>query len=190
MDLNGSPATKGFDGIRINYDESETAVHADIGFDGSKDQFSIHSWAGGAGYTFADISFKTNGTTKMFIESNGNVGIGTTTTSGAKLTVNGTIKAEEIVVTDVGADYVFEDGYKLLSIQEVEAFIKANKHLPNVAPASETEKGIKVGEFNELLLQKMEEMTLYMIDVNKKIEVLEMKNKELQDELNKVKEQK
>lgn len=81
--------------------------------------------------------------------------------------VNGTIHAEELIIENVAADYVFKPDYKLLSLSEVETFIKENGHLPDVAPACETEQGIKVSEFNTVLLQKIEELTLYMIELKK-----------------------
>ncbi|MCZ8216891.1 MAG: hypothetical protein O9262_11660 [Cyclobacteriaceae bacterium] len=108
----------------------------------------------------------------------GNVGIGTTT-ADFKLTVNGKIKAEEIqVVVDVPADYVFEDNYNLLPLKEVEQFIKDNKHLPGI-PNGETIAihGWNVGEMNNKLLEKIEELTLHLIELNK---VIQIQSKEIQ----------
>ncbi len=92
------------------------------------------------------------------------------------LGVNGTLKAEAIYVENVAADFVFSEGYNLRKLSEVEDFIQENRHLPDVAPASETVKGIEVGEFNTVLLQKIEELTLYIIEQNKRIESLEAQN--------------
>jgi hypothetical protein len=104
----------------------------------------------------------------IHIMPNGNVGVGTTgTTTTEKFIVNGRIKCEELIIENVAADYVFNPDYKLLSLSEVETFIKENGHLPDVAPACETEQGIKVSEFNTVLLQKIEELTLYMIELKK-----------------------
>ncbi len=103
--------------------------------------------------------------------SGGNVGIGTTNPT-AKLEVNGMIKAEQIkVVNDVPAsDYVFEPDYNLRSLEEVESFVKENKHLPEVPSAAEFEEnGYSIGEMDDVLLRKIEELTLYMIEQNKKL---------------------
>ncbi len=92
--------------------------------------------------------------------------------------VNGSLMAEEIIVEDIGADYVFSKGYNLRPIEDVEEFINKNGHLPDVAPASETVKGVDVAEFNTLLLQKIEELTLYMIELKKEnVELRSLINK-------------
>lgn len=88
------------------------------------------------------------------------------------LMVNGDIKAQRVKVTLEGwADYVFDDDYYLRPLKEVENFIKDNKHLPDVPSEEEVlEEGIFVGETNKILLQKIEELTLYIIDLEKRIE--------------------
>lgn len=101
------------------------------------------------------------------------MGIGTANIpSDSKLVVDGKITCEEIEVKNVSADFVFDANYKLRSLYEVELFIKENGHLPDIAPAAETEKGINLGEFNQTLLQKIEELTLYMIELKKENEEL------------------
>jgi len=106
------------------------------------------------------------------------VGIGTTAPD-EKLTVKGKIHTQEVRVDMTGPlvpDYVFANDYKLKTLQEVEDYIKANKHLPEIPSAKEIEKnGLMLAEMNMSLLKKMEEMTLYMIEQNKKIENLEKK---------------
>lgn len=104
---------------------------------------------------------------------NGNVGIGTLDTQGHKLAVNGTICAKEIKVESNWADFVFKKDYNLPTLEEVEAHIKDKGHLPGVPSESEVAKeGINVGETNALLLQKIEELTLYIIEMKKEINEL------------------
>jgi hypothetical protein len=101
---------------------------------------------------------------------NGYVGIGTVS-PGYKLDVIGTIRAREIKVDLTGADFVFENEYKLMPLTELEKFIKINKHLPEIATAKEMqESGANLGDLNTKLLQKIEELTLYTIEQNKKLE--------------------
>lgn len=116
--------------------------------------------------------------------TSGNVGIGTLNPD-FKLTVNGKIKAEEIqVVVDVPADYVFEKGYTLMPLEEVEGFVKENKHLPGMPNAQHLiNNGWQVGEMNNKLLEKIEELTLYMIEMKKELEDLKAENKILKKSL-------
>ncbi len=104
------------------------------------------------------------------------VGIGTRNPD-QKLTVKGNIHSEEIIVdlNVPGPDYVFEAEYELASLAEIEAFIKANKHLPEVPSAAQMEEeGIVLGQMNMLLLKKIEELTLYTIEQQKLIEELQL----------------
>ncbi len=110
----------------------------------------------------------------------GKVGIGTSTPDQA-LTVKGKIHSEEIIVdlNVPGPDYVFEAEYELASLAEIEAFINANKHLPEVPSAAQMEEeGIVLGEMNMLLLKKVEELTLHMIALKKENDLLK-KEKEI-----------
>ena len=121
----------------------------------------------------------------LFNPSGGNVGIGTTSPS-EKLTVNGKIKAKEIRVDGAGApDYVFEEDYKVETLAALESYIKANKHLPEIPSAKEQERdGMALGEMNRLLLKKIEEMTLLLIEQDKEIKALK-KDKPKEDQLEK-----
>lgn len=117
------------------------------------------------------------------------VGFGTTYTAGQYLTqgykfaVNGKILCEGVkCITDVpNSDFVFESDYKLMDLHKVEKFVKENKHLPEV-PSSEDFKqnGYNMGEFDDIMLRKVEQLTLYIIEQNKKIA-------ELQEQLNSLK---
>lgn len=113
---------------------------------------------------------------KFYVGFNGRVGIGTTAPQET-LSVNGKIRAQEIKVETANwPDYVFADEYQLPSLKETAQFIEQNKHLPGVPKASEVEeKGLSLGEMNRILLQKVEELTLHMIDKDKRIEALEKK---------------
>ncbi|RKR10418.1 hypothetical protein C8C83_2094 [Flavobacterium sp. 90] len=108
---------------------------------------------------------------RMRISPNGNVGIGTITTGTHKLAVEGSIAAREIKVQATGwADFVFKKEYNLPTLQEVEKHIAEKGHLENIPSEEDVLKnGINLGEMNAKLLQKIEEMTLYMIDQNKQI---------------------
>jgi len=119
----------------------------------------------------------------------GNIGIGTTNPD-EKLTVNGVIHAKEVKVDLSGAlaDFVFKPDYKLISLPQVEQFVKANNHLPQMPSANEVAKnGLSMGEMQNKLLQKVEELTLYAIQQNKKIVEQDKKNNELELELNTLK---
>jgi hypothetical protein len=112
-----------------------------------------------------------NGTDKILFNG-GNVGIGTYDPD-SKLTVNGKIHAQEVKIDLLSPmtvpDYVFASDYKLKTLQEVEEYIKENSHLPEIPSAKEIEKnGLMLAEMNMSLLKKMEEMTLYMIEQEKK----------------------
>lgn len=110
---------------------------------------------------------------------NGPLAVGKETPSaGYKFDVAGKIRADEIVVDIAGdfPDFVFEEDYHLRPISEVETFIKANKHLPEIPTAKEVEEnGVSLGEMQSLLLQKIEELTLYTIEQDKRIKELESK---------------
>jgi len=107
-----------------------------------------------------------------------NVGIGTIDTKGYKLAVNGAGIFTKVKVKEFGAwpDFVFEPSYQLPTLQEVEQYVTTNKHLPDMpAAATVAQEGLDLGEMNRKLLQKVEELTLYLIEGNKKNEALEHK---------------
>ena len=125
---------------------------------------------------------------KNLSEKDGKIGIGTTNPDEL-LTVKGKIHTQEVLVDLEGAvapDYVFETyyngfsemmpEYSLISLEELEAFLKENNHLPNV-PSAETmqKEGISLKEMNLLLLQKIEELTLYTLQQQKEIDALKEK---------------
>jgi hypothetical protein len=106
-----------------------------------------------------------------------NVGIGTSSFSDGdetyRLSVKGNVRAHEIKVYTDWADFVFHEEYDLPTLREIEDFITTNGHLENIPSAAQVkENGIEVGEMNKLLLQKIEELTLHVIQLNKEIEML------------------
>ncbi|MEQ8359412.1 MAG: tail fiber protein [Cytophagales bacterium] len=117
----------------------------------------------------------------MFVKPNGDFGIGTTTPD-SKLTVKGNIHAQEVKVDLNGAvapDYVFQKDYPLTPLSELKTYIDQNKHLPEIPSAKEMEeKGINLKEMNLKLLQKIEELTLHIINQEQRILQLEKDKKE------------
>lgn len=109
--------------------------------------------------------------------SSGSVGIGTLTTGDYKLAVEGTIGARKVKVTQQPwADYVFDENYKRLSLSDLENYIRINRHLPGIPTEAEVKKdGVDVGEMNKKLLEKIEELTLYLIELKKEVELLKKK---------------
>ena len=96
----------------------------------------------------------------MRINPSGDVGIGTTTPK-EKLSVNGKIRAHEVKVEIANwPDYVFEEGYKVVTLEELGNYIKSNKHLPGMPTAKEIgENGLALGEIVRLQQEKIEELT-------------------------------
>lgn len=86
-----------------------------------------------------------------------------------------------------GADFVFENHYHLMPLKELENFISLRRHLPGIQPASEMQvSGVSLGEFNTQLLQKIEELTLYLIQQDKRIEELTKEKNSLADLIRRV----
>ena len=137
-------------------------------------------------HRFVNRSSAGKETELMRIESDGSVGIGTNP-GIYKLAVEGVLGARAIQVkASSWADFVFEKNYKLRPLKEVETFITANKHLPDVPSCKEIKKeGVNVAEMDAILLQKIEELTLYAIEQNKRMEAIEKENALLKEKLNK-----
>lgn len=121
-----------------------------------------------------DVEFLNTG--NILLSNTGNVGIGTSSIpSGYKLAVDGKIICEELMVelSTSWPDYVFKPNYKLSPLSEVESFINENGHLPGIPSAEEVEaNGVSVGEMNVKLMEKIEELTLYVIELQKDIDIL------------------
>ena len=134
----------------------KTGIFSHAGYNGKIGTESNHNLTLTAGY-WNDV---------MTLTTAGNVGIGTATPS-SRLAVNGTISAKEIKVTETGwSDFVFEDTYELPSLDSVESYIKKHKHLPDIPSAKEVkEQGLAVSDMLAKQMQKIEEMTLYLIEL-------------------------
>ena len=122
------------------------------------------------------MNFYTGGNTssnlRAVITSDGKMGIGTTNPGTFRLAVEGNIGARKIVVTHTTPwpDYVFKKAYKLPTLDEIEKFVQINQHLPEIPSAEDVKKnGIDLGENQALLLKKIEELTLIVIEQNKKL---------------------
>ncbi|MBD1261604.1 hypothetical protein HZY62_13450 [Maribacter polysiphoniae] len=151
---------------------SGSFYHSDISsfYDGNNGIIGIkapHNNTPGVGYDFVVNSF-------------GNVGIGTTSPD-AKLAVSGEIHAKEVKVDLVGwPDYVFKKDYNLPTLEEVEKHITEKGHLINMPSAEKVAvNGIQLGEMNKLLLEKIEELTLYILEQDKQIKALKELDKRL-----------
>jgi hypothetical protein len=118
----------------------------------------------------------------------GGVGIGTTAPGSFRLAVEGKIGAREVRVTSTTPwpDYVFGSQYQLPSLQSLKDYIKNNSRLPNMPSANEVkENGIELGDMNTRIVEKLEELTLYIIELNAKMEKLEKENEALRSQLKK-----
>ncbi|MBV6646859.1 MAG: hypothetical protein KI790_15485 [Cyclobacteriaceae bacterium] len=132
-------------------------------------------------FQFGNNANSPTNTTLVSIKANGNVGIGVNPTE--KLTVDGKIRAEEVKVEIVnGPDYVFESDYQLRTLKETKEYITQNKHLPEIPSAKEMESnGVDLGDMNMRLLKKIEELTLYQIELLERLEKAEQEISQLKN---------
>ncbi|UGU18164.1 tail fiber protein [Sinomicrobium kalidii] len=135
-----------------------------------------------SGDNIVSVPYKNKFSPEIVSTASGNVGIGTASPD-AKLTVKGKIHAQEVKVDLGGAiapDYVFEEDYDLPSLKEIREYILRKGHLPEIPSAEEMkEHGINLNEMNLKLLKKIEELTLYTIRQEERIDALEKQNKEI-----------
>lgn len=123
----------------------------------------------GTGYTntTGNVHLSIAAVPQLTVFANGNVGIGTASDT-YRLSVNGVVRAKEVRVESDWADYVFEENFRLRPLAEVEDFIQEHKHLPDVTPAAEIQaEGLQVGQQMTEMMQKVEELTLYVIQLDK-----------------------
>ena len=134
-------------------------------------------------YTSENANIITTDWTARDLFADRNVGIGTTETQGYRLAVAGNMIAEGVRVELQGnwPDFVFEEGFDLMDLWKVKAFITAHGHLPNIPSARQIqEEGIDLGQMNAKLLQKIEELTLYILSQDEEINALKEKNSEIE----------
>ncbi len=168
-------------GIGTNLPQAKLNVIGNIYVDGRitfKDASSYYNSIqnDGSGY----MIFNVGPTPAIMKLTSNSVSIGCGGSSG-RLNVNGKIQATEIEIkSGPCSDYVFKEDYNLMDLIELSEYVKVNKHLPEVPSAKEfQDNGYSLGEMDDLLLRKIEELTLYVIEQNKRIEALESENSSL-----------
>lgn len=141
---------------------------------------------GGGGFT----GHWTQSGNDIFNINSGNVGIGTIDTKGYRLAVNGDAIFNRVRVKPYAnwPDYVFDNQYELPPLKNLEIFVHTNNHLPGVPSSDEVEKnGFDLGDNQTILLKKVEELTLYIIEQNKNAEEQQRQIDKLQQEVNELK---
>ena len=181
LEVNGTVASTG---LKISNLAGSTSKVLIVDTDGQVQSANYSALGDNMGNHTATQNINLNGkkivngssTNGLYVGTNGNVRIGAGTGNPSKaLEVNGVVRSKEVLVEATGwADFVFEDDYNLMSLAEIEQYVKQHRHLPEIPSAKEVEEnGIGLGEMNALLLQKIEEMTLHMIELEKRLEELE-----------------
>ncbi|ACU62080.1 hypothetical protein [Chitinophaga pinensis] len=186
---------------KTTYKYYSNYITAPVVYDGVQNPVSYTPVAGGTtfgvksavdnsvnmyGMTYGNTAYFNGVGTNYF---GGSLGIGTRATGQYKLAVNGDFKSKRVKVEQANwADFVFEPEYQLPSLAEVETYIKANKHLPDVPSAKEvTKEGVDLGEMNKILLQKIEELTLHLIEQEKRSAMQDDCIRSMREEIKKLK---
>ena len=186
LDINGSVTFSGspanldnhYGGLPLNFLENSGKVIIGwnrTGGGGETDFISNQGAGSGGGFIFYNHNNSGIETKLMSVRGDGTIGIGTDDTKGYKLAVNGSIIGTEVVVKTYGnwPDYVFKRAYCLPSLNSIKSYIDQNGHLPDMPSEQQVAKdGVNLGEMNKLLLKKVEELTLYLIEQEKRIDQL------------------
>ena len=163
----------------IDFIVESNSIFSELNLQGTAGAVSAGYLGNNGGYKFP-VSNITFGASQegLFINATGNVSIGTTNAT-SKLAVNGNIRAKEIKVENTNwPDFVFAKSYVLPTLQETEQHINEKGHLPGIPSATEVKaNGVDLGEMNAKLLQKIEELTLHILEQNKRIQKLEFNQK-------------
>src|SRR5690606_34391867 len=140
-------------------------------------------------YTSENSNLSTIDWTARDLFADRNIGIGTLDTQGYRLAVAGNVIAEGVKVELQGnwPDFVFAEDFDLMPLTDLKSFIETKGHLPNIPNAAEVQQeGIDLGGMNALLLQKIEEMTLYILNQEERINGLTLENAKIMDILNRI----
>ncbi len=150
-----------------------------IGYNATKDYAFLSPWDWGANQ-WKNLAINAGG---------GSVGINTAPSSLYSLWVAGTTRTTELIVDTGWPDFVFQEGYPLPPLAEVAEFIQKNRHLPGIpSEAQVAQEGVRVGQMQARLLQKIEELTLYIIAQDKALAGLREDNRDLADRLRELEE--
>lgn len=193
--LRASGVNSGWRQTIVEYDGHDFIIGSKVGIN-AHNQLLLRPGGGGTEQLYSAIEMysttKNNeyqrkvsiSTERATFFNGGNVGIGTDNPQN-KLDVVGTIRATEVKVETGWSDFVFEKDYKLPTLQEVENHINEHKHLPDIPSEVEVkENGVNLGEMQAKLLQKIEELTLYTIELNKTVKEQGEKIQKLEAERN------
>jgi hypothetical protein len=170
-------------GIDIDVNYSGTwAREYGISYDSTGKLFSFGVYGNSGTLNYGYIGGSTTNSTSfqntwMAFLPNGNIGVGTTNPQSL-FCVEGTITAKQLNITQTGwSDYVFDSSYQRMPLRAVADYVHANLHLPGIPSASQlADSGLNVGAMQKLHMQKIEELTLYAIDADRKIRQLDSTN--------------
>jgi len=180
--------------VKATYNDANSGLMIDAGDGGNPETYNLRVFpyvvgGGMVGYKFQTKSSTGGTNTPLVFDHAGNVGIGTSSLT-QKLSVNGTIRAKEVVVETGWSDFVFADNYVLRGLDEVASHIQQHRHLPDVPSAAEVEaNGLPVGEAQKIMMQKIEELTLYLIAQQNELRSVQAENASLRADIEALKVQ-